>query len=431
MLKVECLKTEYKTNPIGIGTSKPRLSWIIQSDQKNVVQTTYQVLCSETQSFEKLVWDSGKTERDQSIHIEYAGEELKSFQHIFWKVKIWDNQGNESDWSETAFWETGLLNPSEWKACWIEPGYKEDTAYSTPCPYLRKEFDVKKEIAKASIYISAKGLYELSINGTKTGDQLFTPGWTSYQHRIQYQVYDVTSQLRKGANAIGAILGDGWFRGYLAWQGKKNTYGEKTSLIAQLHITYADGSEEIIITDKSWKSSTGPILKSDIYNGETYDARLEINGWNTPSFDDTAWIDVREVEQSKEILVSTEGEPVRITERIKPIEKIITPKGELVFDFGQNMVGWVQISLKGSTGDKITLNHAEVLDQKGNFYLDNIRGAKAEDTYIFKGEGTETWSPRFTFHGFRYVRISNFNGDIGLENLEGQVVQDFLIRYLH
>lgn len=424
-MKVLSLKTEYKTNPIGIGAKVPRFSWEIKSEERNTVQIAYRVKCAD--SFENLtneknlLWDSSKVESDQSIQLEYQGGELVSGQRVYWQVKVWTNKG-ESGWSEPAYFEIALLDLSEWKAKWIEPDISEDVSKSTPSPYLRKEFKLKGQVKKATAYLTCRGLYELSINGEKVSEDLFTPGWTSYQERLQYQVYDVTDQIQEDENAIGVVLGDGWYRGFLVWQGKKNTYGDKLALLFQLKLEYADGSEEVIISDEDWKSSTGPILKSDIYNGETYDARLEKQGWNKAGFNDSDWTGVIIKDYGVDNLVSSDGVPVRITETIKPIEKITTPKGELVFDLSQNMVGWVRFRLKGNAGDKITLHHAEVLDQDGNFYIDNLRAAKAEDTYIFKGEGVEIFEPHFTFHGFRYVRVSDYPGEITLDDIEGRVV---------
>ncbi|MCX6239860.1 MAG: family 78 glycoside hydrolase catalytic domain [Bacteroidia bacterium] len=396
-LSVHQLKTEYKTNPIDIASQNARLSWELSSGVRNTNQVGYRVQVASTASqLNKgtgLLWDSGKVNSDQSIHISCQGIELISGQQVFWQVTKW-----------------------------IEPILDETDTISTPCPYLRKEFQLKKEIKSARIYTTALGLYELSLNGQKVSDQLFTPGWTSYHKRLQYQVYDVTNQLKSGNNAIGVILGDGWYRGFLIWQGKKNLYGDKTALLFQLKVTYTDGSEEWILSDNSWKSSTGPILKSDIYNGETFDAHLVQSGWNMVGFDDQKWGRVSEKNLSKAILVSSEGSPVRITETIKPIAKMITPKGEVVFDLGQNMVGWVKFSLKGKPGEKITLHHAEVLDKEGNFYLENLRKAKAEDVYLFKGEGVETFEPHFTFHGFRYIRVSDYLGEITVNDLSGRVI---------
>jgi alpha-L-rhamnosidase len=272
------------------------------------------------------------------------------------------------------------------------------------------------------MYASALGLYELYLNGERLGNDFFNPGWTTYSKRIQYQVYDLTALLKQGRNALGAIVGDGWYRGFFGFQGERNLYGDKAGLITQLEINYEDGSKEWILSDPSWKSGKGPLLKSEIYHGEFYDARLEILGWAEPGFDDSKWEKVTTLNQSNEVLVPTEGEPVRITETLKPIKKFVTPRGELVFDFGQNLVGWVRFRLKGERGQSIVLHHAEVLDQEGNFYTDNLRVAKAEDVYIFKGEGVEEYEPRFTFHGFRYLRVSEYPGEIGLDDVEGRVV---------
>ncbi|WP_423128617.1 family 78 glycoside hydrolase catalytic domain [Gaoshiqia sp. Z1-71] len=426
VLKIVNLRTEYKVNPLGLGTVFPRLSWEIQDNKRNVGQTVYRIVCAscpeDLEAETALIWDSGRIGSDQSIQIEYGGKPLTSGQRVYWKVKVWTNKGDESDWSEPAFWEMGLLGKANWEAGWIEPALEEDVSGSTPSPYLRKEVTVVKTIKKATVYITCHGLYELSVNGEKISPDLFTPGWTSYQHRLQYQVFDLTERIREGENALGVVLGDGWYRGYLVWQGNKNLYGDKLALLFQLRIEYTDGSEQLVVSDDSWKSATGPILKSDIYNGETYDARLEMPGWNQPGFDDSAWGTVMVKNYGYDQLVPSEGVPVRITETIRPIKKITTPKGELVFDLGQNLVGWVRFRLKGKAGDKITLNHAEVLDQEGNFYTDNLRAAKAEDAYIFKGKGEEEYEPRFTFHGFRYIKVSDYPGEITLDDLEGRVV---------
>ena len=424
--EVTNLITEYKTNPIGIDIASPRLSWEITTGDRNIIQIVYQVKAAysleKLSSEDNLIWNSGKVNSEQSIHVEYKGPELQSGQRIYWMVKVWDNKGRESEWSEAAFWEMGLLNYSDWKAFWIEPDITEDVTTSSPCPFLRKEFKPGDIIKEAKVYVSSRGLYQLFLNGNKVGDELFTPGWTSYHKRIQYQVYDVTSQLNNGRNAIGVILGDGWFRGYQGWNDEKNFYGNKLALILQLEIIYENGSKEIIVTDKSWKSSTGPILKSDLYNGELYDARLEMNGWDQPGFNDKSWNEVIEKDYSKEVLTASESVPVRITEIIKPVRKFITPEGDMVFDLGQNIVGWVQFKLNGEAGTKITLRHAEVLDKEGNFYTANLRAAKQEVQYIFKGEGEEIFEPHFTFHGFRYIAVDDYPGEVTADNLTGKVI---------
>ena len=425
-MEAKNLKVEYRVDPIGLDITVPRLSWEMKSNKRGTKQVAYQVMCANSidtlEKEERLVWNSNKAETDKSVHVYYKGSILKPGQKVFWKVRIWDNYGEVSDWSDIAFWQMGMLKPSKWKAKWIEPAFEEDISKSTPCPYFRKKFTPKSKVERAVICISSRGLYELSLNGNKVGDELFTPGWTSFQHRLQYQVYDVTEQIVDGENAIGAILGDGWYRGYLVWQGNKNFYGNKLALLFHLRMWYSDGSKELVVSDKTWRSSTGPLFESDIYNGEIYDANQEIDGWNKSGFDDSSWKAVFEKDHGYENLVSSEGIPVRVTQTIKPLEKIITPKGELVYDLGQNIVGWVRFRLKGEKGTKVTLNHAEVLDQEGNFYTDNLRAAKAEDTYIFKGDGIEEYEPRFTFHGFRYIKVSNYKGEITLDDIEGRVV---------
>ena len=418
------LQIDYKTNPIGIDGCKPRFFWEIRTNDRNVVQTAYQIRAAFSEkdfnSPDQLVWDTRKVKSDQSIQVDYNGPELKSGQRIYWQVKVWDNKGRVSPWSEITYWETGLLNPSDWKATWIEPDLQENETQPYPCPFLRKEFKLKGKVKSARIYATCHGLYQINLNGEKVGDQLFTPGWTSYHKRLQYQVYDVTAQLNRGSNAIGVILGDGWYRGPLVWQGEKNLYGKKAALLFQLKVTYEDGSEEVIVSDHSWKSSTGPILKSEIYNGETYDARLEQKGWDKAGFNDKNWNGCNEKNYDNSILVASKGVPVRVTEVLKPVKKIITPKGEVVFDFGQNMVGWVHFKLKGEAGSKITIHHAEVLDQEGNFYTDNLREAKQQIQYTFKGKGFEEFEPHFTFQGFRYIRISDYPGEVSMNDFSGK-----------
>ncbi|HDR68480.1 MAG TPA: alpha-L-rhamnosidase, partial [Bacteroidaceae bacterium] len=243
-----------------------------------------------------------------------------------------------------------------------------------------------------------------------------------YNKRLQYQAYNVTEYILRGNNAIGAILGDGWYRGPFAWTLKKEHYGKKTALLLQLVLTYDDGSTEMVITDNSWKSSHGPILKSEIYDGEIYDARLELTGWDQPGYNDRKWADCFRGNLGVNHLVPDEGVPVCAIDTLKPIGKFMTPSGDLVFDLGQNMVGWMKFALKGERGTEIILHHAEVLDKDGNFYLDNIREAKQEIRYIFKGEGIEQFEPHFTFQGFRYVRVSGYPDQISPDDLEGIVI---------
>jgi alpha-L-rhamnosidase len=337
-------------------------------------------------------------------------------------VQVSDNQGRTSAWSEPAYWEMGLLQASDWKAGWITPNVQEDPSKSNPSPMLRRVFEAKKDIASAQLYASAMGLYQLELNSKRVGDQYFTPGWTAYDFRFQYQTYDVTAQLKPGKNCLGALLGDGWFRGYMGWGNNHNSYGSKLALLAQLVITYKDGKQQIVGTDADWKATTGPILMSDIYNGETYDARLELPGWSDASYDDKDWKGVTLLETPKQALVAPAGPPVREIQEIKPVKVIKTPEGDTVLDMGQNMVGWLRFHVTAPAGTTITLRHAEVLDKNGNFYTANLRAAMQTIRYTTKGQGVETFEPHFTFQGFRYVAVAGWPGEPPLDAFTGIVV---------
>lgn len=418
------LVCEYRTNPIGIDVKKPRLSWKLVSDQQNILQSAYEIRVADSPrnltKKSSQFWFSGKVNSDKSVNVSYEGKTLQSMQRAYWQVRVWDNKGKVTAWSEPAYWETGILNLDEWKASWITMK-EEKSDKSLPSQYYRHEFSTSKKISSARVYVTSLGLYQLFINGNKVGDQLFTPGFTSYKKRIQYQVYDVTSMLQKN-NAIGAIVGDGWYRGYLGWQGDKAYYGDKLALLVQLKVNYTDGTNEIITTDKNWKVSYGAILESDIYNGEKYDASKELRGWSNFGFDENKWADVELLNNPKDILVASDGLPVKVIQEITPIRKIITPKDEIVFDLGQNIVGWARMKVKGKKGDQVTLKFAEVLDKEGNFYTKNLRSAKATDIYTLKGVGEEIFEPHFTFHGFRYIKIENYPGTPTTEDITGIVI---------
>jgi alpha-L-rhamnosidase len=309
----------------------------------------------------------------------------------------------------------GLLKKDEWKAKWIQAGYVEDTVLR-PSPLFRKTFTALKKIQSATLFITSHGLYETFINGNRIGNSYLTPGFTSYNKRLQYQAYDVANNLKTGANAIGVSLGNGWYRGNLVWEGKRDLYGNDVSLLYQLKIVYADGSTEDIVSDDSWKSSTGSVLSSEIYHGETIDARLEKEGWILPAYNDKEWSSVKIASFSNDNLVATINEPVTKHEDFKPLKIFKTPSGEQVIDFGQNLVGFVQVKATGNAGDKIFIQHAEVLDKAGNFYTANLRAAKQTNTYILKGGKEEIFEPHFTFQGFRYIKIEGYPGEIKPEN---------------
>ena len=422
MIQVINLRCEYKNNPVGIGVRNPRISWIIQSDERNVMQAAYHIQVAMDKSFEFPVWDTGRVDSDQSVHVEYKGQPLQSRTRYYYRVRVWDQKGRVSDWSKTAFWETGLLDTGEWVAAWITPEGVDNSAELRACPMMRKVFEVNGKVRCARIYATSLGLYQLRLNGQKVGDFLFTPGWTSYENRLQYQTYDVTEMLNGGKNSIGVILGDGWYRGNLAWKHQRNVYGDKLAALIQLHIVYQDGTEQVVITDKSWKASTGPILMSEIYHGEIYDARLEKTGWDMPGYDDSDWNSVIELDHPKNILVAQEGPPVRAIRYIKPVSLFTTPAGERVLDMGQNMVGWVRFSVEGPKGSKVVLQHAEVLDRDGNFYTENLRTARQTIEYTLKGTGREVFEPNFTFQGLRYEKLVEYPGQPSIEDFVGVVV---------
>ena len=404
-VKVQYLLCENQTNPIGLDVQQPRFSWQLVSDQRNVSQTAYEIVVSSGKS---TAWKSAKIMSDRSVHVPYAGTALQSGKKYKWEVRVWDNNGKPSAWSEPAFFQTALLNTSDWTAKWIEADFVEDSI-NRPAQYFRKQFSATKKIASATVYITAHGMYEAQINGKRVGDAYLTPGWTSYNKRLQYQVYDVTGLLQNGANTIGVMVGNGWYRGYLAWAGNKDSYGKKTGLLMQLDINYTDGTTAKIISDQTWKSSTGSIRYTEIYHGETIDAREEKAGWLTVNYNDANWPGVKVQNYPNDNLLATYNEPVKKHETFKPLKIFTTPKGEKVIDFGQNLVGWVIVKANGNAGDKITIRHAEVLDKNGNFYIDNLRAAKTTATYILAGKGEEAFEPHFTFYGFRYIKIEGVN----------------------
>ncbi len=406
--KVDSLLTENRKDPVGLDVTQPRFSWQLMNPGRDIMQTAYEINVTDGKN---KVWQSGKVPSDSSVHVAYKGPALQSGTKYTWQVRVWDNSGKHSSWSQQAFFYTALLHPSDWKAKWIAPGYVEDSVMR-PSPMFRKEFTANKKIKSAVAYITAHGMYEASINGKRVGDAWLTPGWTSYHNRLQYQMYDVTNMLNNGQNAIGVTLGNGWYRGIIGFSNNINVYGKDIALLMQIDITFSDGSKESVITDDSWKSiDKGPIRYAEIYNGEMYDARNEMKGWTMPGFDDKSWSGTRLTDAPMDVLVATYNQPVTEHEIFKPVKIITTPKGEKVIDFGQNLVGWVIMKAKGHKGDTITLDHAEVLDKEGNMYLDNLRQAKAQDNYVMSGE-EETYHPHFTWHGFRYCSVKGYDGDL-------------------
>ncbi|WP_336772527.1 alpha-L-rhamnosidase [Paenibacillus sp. MMO-58] len=426
MLEVLSLRTEYLNNPLGLDAKEPRLGWKLRCDGNNVMQTAYQVQASSAASFATILWDSGKVETSESQVIRYAGPALKSMERVYWRVKVWNNLGEESAFSEPAYFETGLLHFSEWSARWIEPEKEVDIHAYKPAAYIRKEFSVKKGLVSARACLTAKGLYSFFVNGVEGTDHLFTPGFTSYYKRLQYQVYDVTPLLKEGANTLGVILGDGWWRGATGGASLKNNFGYKVAFLGQLMLEYEDGLREIIGSDDSFKTSHGPLLKSDMKAGDLFDARVAMDGWNQAGYDDSTWDYVQITDDGFDNLIATRSVPVRKKEIFTPIV-MQTSNGETVLDFGQNIAGWVDMKVQGEAGTKVVLIHGEALDRDGNFTLKHLGEHETiedfqEVHYILAGNGVESYHPRFSIFGFRYVLVKNYPGDIQAENFTAVAV---------
>jgi alpha-L-rhamnosidase len=422
------LQVEHLRETLGIGTDRPRLSWIVETDGQGWQQSGYEI--EEYDSNGRLINQTGRVESDQSVLVPWLFTPLSSRERVSVRVRVWGKDGGASDWSESVVLGTGLLSPSDWSARFISPAWDEDVKKSNPAPYLRREFELRAGIKSARLYVSALGLYEAELNGQVIGDHVFSPGWTAYDERLRYQTFDVTSMLKEGKNAIGAILGDGWFRGRIGFGGgQRNMYGEHLALLAQLEVQYADGSSERIVTDdaQAWRASTGPILLSGIYDGETYDTRLEHSGWTLPGFDDSGWSGVRIVEWNMHALEAPLGPPVRRIEEVAPVSIHQSPTGKAILDFGQNLVGRLSIRVKGPAGHTVTLRHAEVLEN-GELGTRPLRFAEATDRYTLKGGEPETWEPRFTFHGFRYVEVNDWPGELDLQDLMAIVLHSDMER---
>ena len=356
--------------------------------------------------------------------IAYAGPALTSGQYVSWKVRAWDGKDQVSEWSESAFWQMGLLSDADWTAEWISLPPGRPIIDQNPSPFLRRAFHVPKPLRRATVYATARGVYTLHLNGQRLGDAQFAPGWTDYTQRLQYQTYDVTALMQNGENAVGAVLADGWYAGYIGWGSKRTHYGSRLQLLAQIVLEYADGSRETLGTDSLWRGATGPILASDMLMGETYDARLAMPGWAGAGFDDSEWNPVT-VEAAHDPAVRRVAQidpPVRVTEEITPVSVTQPLPGTHLFDLGQNMVGWVRLQVSGPPGTMVQMRFGEMLTAEGGLYADNLRSAKATDTYILSGNGAETYEPHFTFHGFRYVEVTGYPGEPSLEAIIGCVL---------
>lgn len=607
------LRCEYRIDPVGIGETHPRLNWVVEADPsaRGVKQTAYQILVASSAELlakdKADLWDSGKVASDQ-MQIEYDGKPLAARQTCFWKVRLWDQHGKPTTWSQPARWSIGLLTDSDWQAQWIgldatppsneavlDTATREDlgrqpwvyadlpesktsplnaclrgtftvdparkpvsailavvpdqrctvtlngrvvasltrweqikpidvtdqlaigknvvgleitqhdghppaalgalflkfadgtiqtvaidtswkfsimpspnwtaadfdvtdwkfvvappakrnpwdgppqtfTYWLPPAAQLRKDFTLTKAVRRATVYATALGAYELYLNGVRVGRDLLTPGWTDFNKRVQYQTYDVTTQLRSGQNALGAILGDGWYASVLGYTGKRYFYNGYPRLLVQLEVEYTDGSRETIATNHTWRGTTnGPIRYADLMQGSTYDARIQINNWSDAKFDDVSWQPVttghRSVDPKKTpeigVIEAANADSSTIADEL-PARTVTEPRPRAyTFDLGQNMVGWVRLKVSGRPGQKIMVRHGEALNPDGSLYTSNLRGANATDIYYLSGKGSETLEPAFTFHGFRYVEITGLETKPSLDAVTGIVVHSAMER---
>lgn len=426
---------EHHREPLGIGESAPRLSWRTVTVAADWRQAAHQVEITAADG--TVLVDTGRVESAESVLVPWPGSRLGSRERVGVRVRVWGEGDDEpSPWSGTSYAETGLLGPTDWTARPVTPDWDIPAEEPLPVALLRRDFALTGPVASARLYITAYGVYAAEINGEPVGDHVLPPGWTSYQHRLRYQTFDVTPLLRTGENTIGALLGEGWYTGRLGFHGgRRNIYGEHRALLAQLEIVHANGTTRTVRTDEHWTTAAGPVLRSEIYDGEVYDARRERPGWSTPGHDTSGWARVRELPSPRAELVAPTGPPVRRTQTVAPITVITTPSGKTVLDFGQNMVGRLRIRVSGPAGHRVTLRHAEVLE-RGELSTRPLRFAAATDTYVLRGEdgeanegeGVETYEPHFTFHGFRYAEIENWPGPLDPADIEAVVLHTDMAR---
>jgi Alpha-L-rhamnosidase N-terminal domain./Bacterial alpha-L-rhamnosidase. len=445
------LRCEYNINPLGIDESNPSLSWKLTDQRPNSAQTAYEIEVSTSlkglQAGSAEVWKSGKVNSSENIHIRYAGNDLKPFTCYYWRVRSWDADGEVGEWSKTATFETAMLSQSDWEGEWIgderlqftrdEDFYQED-----PMPLFRKEFGAAKRIASARLYICGLGYYEAYINGKRVGENLLDPGWTANHAESHYVTYDITQHLKQGRNAIGVMLGNGWWnplplRLFREYNLRDVQETGRPCLKARILMRYSDGSEEWVNTDESWLTTQGPIVLNNVYLGEKYDARCEVKDFSKVGINKSAWKPATKVKGPSGILVPRMQPPVQISNIVKPVAIIETEPGIYTVDLGQNFAGVARINVKAPKGTEISLRYAEIINDdntvntittnaghiKAIWGLEGGPGAPATaeqiSTYIAKGEGKEVWYPRFTFHGFRYIEVKGWPGKLTKNDIEG------------
>jgi len=444
--KFEKLLVEYAENPIGIDEMHPRFSWIISSEKRNQVQTAFRIQVGSSPA--KLngnkpdLWDSGRIKSSETIQQEYRNDNLKSNSSYYWKVIFWDGVGKSHE-SPVAKFETAFLSEDEWIDNWIgkgpksellpQQGFYKDIKEQFPGKdtivhdgnslLLRDEVQLNKKIKSAKAYITGLGFYEFFINGVPVGDYVLAPAKTPYHKAILYDTYDVTNLLKQGVNAFGIHLGNGWYNPYKKWWNdyRMQWFGSKKA-IAQIHITYFDGTTQIINTDKTWSWAPGPVTYNCVYDGELYNANLDHEGWTKPGYDDSAWQPVTVFDKPKARLVSHRMPAIKVNEIFKPKEVIVPTVGMKVYDMGQNFSGWVRIKAKGEKNTILKIRFAEDLNSDSTIDVTSNEHAIATAEYVMKGKDIETYETHFSYFGFKYVEITAQNGPLNILDIEGHAV---------
>lgn len=428
------LRCEYLENPLGIDAAPPHLSWIVTGEGRDRRQTAYQIIVARSEAEIRAghgeVWDSGKIVSAETSQISYVGPALASAARAWWAVRVWDENDQPSTWSVPAFWETGLLDSPEWHAQWIARAPFAGVQSELPArpPLLRRAFRLGRAVKRARAYVCGLGYFELSINGQRIGDHLLDPGYTRYDRRLLYVTHDVTAAVQRGDNALGVMLGNGWFNveTKAAWNFDQAPWRATPRVRLELRIEFDDGTATTIVSDETWRTADGPITYSGIYGGEGYDARLEQKGWDSPGFDDRLWSPALVVDAPKGKIVAQAMHPIRLDRTIKPVAVSEPAPGVFVFDTGQNLTGNAELSLAAPAGTKVTMVYSEKLDKEGRADQSEIAlhvrrfGAQQRfqsDDYTFKGEGLERWHSRFTYHGFRYIEVTGAPGKLTADNL--------------
>ncbi|MDP4132032.1 MAG: family 78 glycoside hydrolase catalytic domain, partial [Bacteroidota bacterium] len=443
------LQCEYISNPIGIDLADPRFSWQFNSGVRNQFQSGYELIVSDDldaiRNENGNMWSTGKIVSSRSIQVEYGGKPLRSFTRYYWRIKVYNQNNEASAWSDINWFETAMMDPADWKGHWINDGSSlpkmEDYLKQDRMPLFKKAFPVTKKIFSARLYISGLGYYEAYLNGNKIGDHVLDPGFTTYSKEVLYSVYDIGSLIKNGNNIAGIMLGKGWynplpFKIFGRWDLSDYQASGRPCVKAEIHISYRDGSKEIIATDESWQTAPGPVTHNNVYLGEQYDARLEQPDFNTTKTDNTIWKNATSVAGPSGKLSAQMQPAIKITKIVTPVRIAEPGRDTFIVDMGQNFAGVAKIKVSGPAGTTISLRYGEDLFDDGTLnYLTTcatqikkggISGgpgcpetAWQEDRYTLKGGGPETWSPRFTFHGFRYVEITGWPGRPALSDIVG------------